>query len=149
MFPEFRWSDFRSSLYFFCKIRFNSVTSPWWFLIVRSLFEWNLPAADSWKTSPWPGSSSPSTNFAKNSWPNRYNFILFVSDLKNWFFKINADRCRIQIRPRLLRTYLNCQIRPRLVALIWTPTHSELPGHTPAWAQLRQAELGHYLHWWL
>ena len=55
--------------------------------------------------------------------------------------QINARRCRIQIRPRPVRTYLNCQIRPRLVGPIWTPKHSDLPGHTPTWAQLRQAEL--------
>ena len=54
---------------------------------------------------------------------------------------IHAHRCRIQIQTRLVRTYLNCKIRPKLVGLIWTLTHSELPGHTPTWAQLRQAEL--------
>ena len=38
----------------------------------------------------------------------------------SWLIKIehiNAHRCRIQIRPRLVRTYLNCQIRTRLVDL--------------------------------
>ena len=45
---------------------------------------------------------------------------------RNWMTEIlktgwpkYAHRCKIQIRTRLVRTYLNCQIRPGLVGLIW------------------------------
>ena len=53
----------------------------------------------------------------------------FLTTFKGLYLIIHAHRCRIQIRLRLVRAYLNCQIRPRLVGLIWTPTHSELPGN--------------------
>ena len=52
----------------------------------------------------------------------------FKTHLHNFInlWVIYARRCRIQIRPRLVRTSLNCQIRPRLVGPIWTPKHSDI-----------------------
>ena len=60
--------------------KFSSGPWPWWCRTDKSSSGSNSPPAASWRTSPLPGSSTPSTSYVKNNLQNRLDntFISFT-----------------------------------------------------------------------